>query len=631
MKIYYDILEKYWGFKEFRPLQPDIINSVIQGKDTLALMPTGGGKSVTYQLPAMAKHGICVVITPLISLMKDQADSLRRKGILSVSVHSGMSPKQIDTALDNCVYGDYKFLFIAPERIDSDMFRARFAKMNVSLITVDEAHCISQWGHDFRPSYLNISRLRETFPEVPVLALTASATPQVAEEIMVNLKFREPNLLRTTFERANLSLIVRRTANKPEHILRVINNVKGSGIVYARTREKCEKLSQFLNDNGISSDFYHGGLGYVSRNIKQDRWLRGESRVMVATNAFGMGIDKPDVRFVIHIDLCDSMESYYQEAGRAGRDGKPAFAVQLVSEEDDGKMFKRIESEFPPVEKIRKVYESLFNFFQIPIGSGKGEARSFNIYEFTSRSKIYLPVALNAIKILQHNGYMILTDEADHPPRVMFTVSRDDLYRIRVDREELDYFIKVLLRMYTGIFSNLVPVSLNEIAYVSGYTSEKVNDYFKTLWQLHIIKYVPGNKSSLLVFTEERLPVSDVRISPESYGIRKESYFRRAKNMIDYTSEDVGCRSLFLRNYFGDDSGGKCGKCDKCRAEKVSRISDNTIKNTVFELIKNGETELHSVVSKTEGDVEKVLSSVKELIEEKKIIQRLNRLYPFGN
>ena len=590
-------------------------------------MPTGGGKSVTYQVPAMAMEGVCVVITPLIALMKDQTDALKRKGILAAAIHSGMSPRQVDIALDNCVYGDYKFLYISPERIDSQMFRARFGKMKVSLIAVDEAHCISQWGYDFRPSYLKISRLREIAPDIPVLALTASATTEVVGDIMDRLGFPEPNIKRISFARPNLSYLVRETENKPEHLMRVINNVAGSGIIYVRTREKCEKLADFLTENGVSADFYHGGMGYASRSLKQDNWLKGKTRIMVATNAFGMGIDKPDVRFVVHFDLADSIETYYQEAGRAGRDGRPAYAVLLLSAKDKMNARKRIDLDFPPADTIRRIYEAIFNHYQIGVGSGKEQVREFNVFEFCSKNRMFIPMVINSLGILQLNGYLMFTDEADHPPRVKFTVSRDDLYKIRIDKQELDYFITVLLRSYTGIFSEFVTVNLNELAYASGYTLDKIGDLFKRLWQLRVLNYIPGSRSSLLIFTEERLPLRDLRISQESYTLRKETAAKRLESMSSYAENRTECRSLVIQRYFGEDTNAQCGKCDVCRGrDGRGKNSSHTIRERVLELLNDEERDLHGLVSQIGGDVNAVLEEIKQLTAEGKIMQSHNRL-----
>ena len=511
---YQAILKRYWGYDSFRPLQLDAIKSIASGQDTLVLMPTGGGKSIIYQVPTLASTGVCIVITPLIALMKDQVDRLRKHRILAEAIHAGRSHREIDRILDNCIYGDVKFLYISPERIDSEMFRMRCARMDVALIAVDEAHCISQWGYDFRPSYLQIARLRDLCPNTPILALTASATPKVAEDIMYRLRFDKPNIKRMSFARSNLSYVVRHTEDKREHLLRIVNNVSGSGIVYVRTREKSETIAQFLQQNGITADFYHGGLGFLSRNLKQEQGINGQNRIMVATNAFGMGIDKADVRFVIHYDICDSLEAYYQEAGRAGRDGKPAYAVLLVSDDDPSRAGQRLRLEFPPLDTIRAVYEKLFNYLQVAIGEGKNRSFSFNIHDFASRMKLYPPTAVNALKILQQNGYLILTDETDNPPRIRFIVQRDDLYRMRVIRRELDHIITVLLRQYSGLFSDFIPIDEQEIAHLSGYQIEHVRELFKQLWQLHIIRYIPGNRSPILMLTEERLPEENVRIAP---------------------------------------------------------------------------------------------------------------------
>lgn len=630
------ILRQYWGHDAFRPMQEEVILSVYEGKDTLALMPTGGGKSLTYQLPALAKKGICIVITPLIALMKDQTDALRKRGIASVAIHSGMTPRQIDIALDNCVYGEYKFLYIAPERIDSEMFRARFARMDVSLITVDEAHCISQWGYDFRPAYLKISRLRKLHPGVPVLALTASATPEVVDDIIDKLEFREKNLYRVSFRRKNLSYILRQTENKPEQLLRVIRNVRGSGIVYTRTREKAEKTAAYLQENGISSDFYHGGLGYLMRSIKQDKWIKGETQVIVATNAFGMGIDKADVRYVIHADLVDSLESYYQEAGRAGRDGNPAYAVLLISEQDNQSVRKRIGFDFPPIETIKEIYEAVCNFYQIEIGTGKGFAREFNIYEFCARNHYFIPTVINAFKILHLNGYMLLTDETDHPSRVVFTVNRDDLYKVQVEKEELDYFIKVLLRTYTGIFNDFVAVNENEIAYLSGYTLERIHELFKRLWQLRLIKYIPGNRAAMAIFLEERLSPENLRISPESYALRKQVAEERLTAMIGYAENNSDCRSLVLQRYFGEEDTEPCGKCDICREKKrgghpsgstpSQMVPEKNLREKILGILDNNEVSLHQLTEEIRGELDLVLKEVRELTENGLISQGVDGL-----
>ena len=628
----HEILKRYWGYDRFRPLQLETIESVCAGNDTLVLMPTGGGKSIVYQVPALASEGVCVVVTPLIALMKDQIDKLRERRILAEAVHSGMTPRDVDRILDNCVYGDVKFLYIAPERIDSEMFRTRFAKMNVSLLAVDEAHCISQWGYDFRPAYLKIARLRPLHEDMPVLALTASATPEVVRDIMSRLEFRSPRTFRMSFARKNLRYVVRRTEDKREQLLRIIRNVPGCGIVYVRTREKTETLARFLSEHDVSAGFYHGGMGYAERGVRQDDWIRGATRVIVATNAFGMGIDKADVRFVVHYDLCDSLEAYYQEAGRAGRDGRPAYAVVLLAADDAGRAGRWVNLDFPPLETVRAVYEALFNYLGIAIGGGKGISSVFNVYEFASRFRFFVPTALNAIGILQQNGYMVLTDELDNPPRVRFIVRRDELYRIRVDRRELDHFITVLLRRYTGIFSDFVPVSEAEIVHLSGYTPERVRELFRKLWQLHVIRYIPGGRSPMLILSEERLPADDVRISPESYALRKEAAEKRMESMVRYVSDTPECRSVRIRRYFGEKDAEDCGICDVCLARRRSAVrSDETLDAKVLGELERNPQDVKTLVSGIGADAESLLKSVSGLLDDRKIIEgkdgklRINR------
>ena len=562
------ILQRYWGFRAFRPVQEQIIRAVLAGRDTLALMPTGGGKSLTYQVPTLARAGVCIVVTPLIALMKDQTDRLRHLGIPAVAIHSGLSPRQIDIALDNCVYGDVKFLYVAPERLASEAFRLRVVRMNVTLIAVDEAHCISQWGYDFRPSYLRIAELRERLPGVPVLALTASATEVVAEDIMHHLKFSEPHLLRSSFARPNLSYSVRHTDDKNGQLLRLLRNVPGSGIVYMRTREGTEQLTEQLRDEGIAAAAYHGGLGHADRTQRQELWLKGKVRVIVATNAFGMGIDKPDVRFVVHYSMCDSLESYYQEAGRAGRDGQRAYALLLVASDDGERIARRFDQEFPPLEQVKEIYERICSYLQIGIGEGGECSYQFNLSDFCAREHLYSGKVLSALKLLQQNGYMTLSDAQDHPARVMFCVSRDELYRLRVQRDDLDHFIRTLLRLYNGIFNDFRPIDEGELATWSGYTVNRVKELLKQLWLLRVIRYIPSNRSPLLFLNEERLPRADLYIAPETYRRRRELMHERFARMLAYASNEEECRSTVLERYFGAESPTACGICDVCLARK---------------------------------------------------------------
>lgn len=601
------VMEKYWGYKDFRPGQEQIMLSVTAGRDTLALMPTGGGKSLTYQVPVLAQEGLCIVVTPLIALMKDQVDRLRRMGITATAIHSGLSYTQIDIALDNCVYGDMKFLYVAPERLATEAFRLRVQRMKVSLIAVDEAHCISQWGYDFRPSYLRIAELRKLLPEVPILALTASATKLVADDIMQRLDFETPHIIRSSFARPNLSYAVRHTDDKEEQLKRIVEAVPGSGIIYMRTREGCEQMADKLSQAGHSASYYHAGLPHAERDIRQEEWTTGKVRIMVATSAFGMGIDKPDVRFVVHFTMCDSLESYYQEAGRAGRDGRRSYAVLLVSSEDRQRIERRFNAEFPPLDAVKSVYEKLCDYVQVAVGDGLYSAFPFNMKEFCSRNRIYAGNVMAAIKLLQQNGYLTLTEEMENPARILFCVSRDDLYRIRVERNDLDHIIRVILRLYNGVFTDFRPIDEREISTVSGYTIPHVKELLKRMWQMRIIRYIPSNRSAILFFDEERLPTKDIYISPDTYLHRKQLMAERFENMIYYAESDDTCRSVVLQNYFGDDQAAECGVCDLClekrRLAKASQGSATATTDTYSSNTKDSAAAIRqSIIEALRGD-----------------------------
>ena len=625
------VMDKYWGYKDFRPGQEQIMLSVLEGRDTLALMPTGGGKSLTYQVPVMARTGLCIVITPLIALMKDQVDRLRRMGIAATAIHSGLSYSQIDIALDNCVYGDMKFLYVAPERLATEAFRLRVQRMKVTLLAVDEAHCISQWGYDFRPSYLRIAELRKLLPDVPVLALTASATKLVAEDIMQHLDFEKPNIIRSSFARPNLSYAVRHTDDKQEQLMRIVNAVEGSGIVYMRTREGCEQMAEKLQQAGHSVAFYHAGLPHAERDMRQEEWTKGKVRIMVATNAFGMGIDKADVRFVVHYSMCDSLESYYQEAGRAGRDGRRSYAVLLVSSDDRPTILRRFEAEFPPLEQIKSIYEKLCDYVQVAVGDGLYASFPFNMHDFCARNHIFAGKVLAAIKLLQQNGYLTLTEEMENPARILFCVSRDDLYRIRVERNDLDHIIRTILRLYNGIFIDFRPIDEQQIAAVSGYTVTHVKELLKRMWQMRIIRYIPSNRSAILFFDEERLPTKDVYISPDTYLRRKQLMTERFENMLRYAENSDTCRSVILQSYFGDDQAHDCDVCDICldrrrrtRAAAAGSASQDTdadtaLRRTIIEALKQTSATGKELCRNINTDPARVAAVIETLLAEGKI------------
>lgn len=618
--LLHSTLEKFWGYKEFRPGQEQIIHSIMSGCDTLALMPTGGGKSLTYQVPTLAQEGLCIIITPLIALMKDQVDRLKRLGIPAVAIHSGLSFKQIDIALDNCVYGDVKFLYVAPERLATEAFRLRVQRMNVSLLAVDEAHCISQWGYDFRPSYLRIAEIRKLIPDTPVLALTASATDLVAKDIMSHLGFEKPNIIRSSFARPNLSYAVRHTDDKNEQLLRIINNVQGSGIVYMRSREGCEQLCELLRNQGISASYYHAGLPHAERAMRQEEWTSGRTRIMVATNAFGMGIDKADVRVVVHYTMSDSLESYYQEAGRAGRDGKRSYAVLLVASDDKSKITKRFEQEFPSLETIKSVYEKVCDFVQMAVGDGLYASMPLNLHEFCRREKIYIGTVMAVMYLLEQNGYMTLTEEMENPAKVMFCVSRDDLYKIRVDRIDLDHIIRTILRLYNGIFTEFRAIDERQIAAISGYTEEKVKELLKRMWQMRIIRYIPANSSPMLFFNEERLPTNDLYIAPETYHHRKELMQERFENMVSYSMQQTECRSVVIQRYFGDQEATPCGVCDICLEQRRRKKSSQaSIADTIIHLLGKESLTTREICREIKAEPELIASVIEQMQREGKI------------
>ena len=617
---YHEILKQYWGYDNFRGIQEEIISSIGKGQDTLGLMPTGGGKSITFQVPALAQNGLCLVITPLIALMKDQVRNLRERGIKALAIYSGMTREEIVVALENCIFGDYKFLYISPERLDTEIFQTKLRHMKVSMITIDESHCISQWGYDFRPAYLKIADIREMLPDVPVLALTATATPEVVKDIQDKLKFREGSqTFRMSFERKNLAYVVRRTENKLEELLHILRSMPGSAIVYTRNRKHTREVAELLIENGITATFYHAGLNNDVKDLRQKSWIIGESRVMVATNAFGMGIDKPDVRLVVHIDMPDSPEAYFQEAGRAGRDGQKAYAVLLSSKSDKINLNKRIPDTFPDKEYIRKVYEDIQFYYQMAMGDGRGCTFAFNIDEFCRNFK-HFPIQVDsALKILTRAGYLEYTDEQDNASRLIFTLRRDELYRIQEYDADTEKLINAILRSYTGLFTDYAYINEESLGIRTGLSRQQVYDTLIMLTKRHILHYIPRKKTPFIIYTRERQEKDRICLNREVYEDRKESYVTRIKAMIEYASAEETCRSQMLLAYFGEKNDHNCGQCDVCLRKHTSGLKLGEfleIKERILQQVADSSCTMSDFVSATEAEKEKINQTISFLLAE---------------
>ncbi|MGN0048413.1 MAG: ATP-dependent DNA helicase RecQ [Bacteroides sp.] len=621
--MYHQILKQYWGYDSFRGIQEDIIRSIGRGEDTLGLMPTGGGKSITFQVPALAQEGLCLVITPLIALMKDQVANLRQRGIQALAIHAGMSREEVVTTLENCIFGPYKFLYVSPERLGTDIFRIKLKKMHISMITVDESHCISQWGYDFRPAYLKIAEIRSLLPDVPVLALTASATPEVVADIQRRLLFPRENVFRMSFERKNLAYIVRRSEDKTQELLRILKRMAGSAIVYVRNRRRTKEVAELLNGEQISADFYHAGLDDAAKDLRQQRWKRGESRVMVATNAFGMGIDKPDVRLVIHLDLPDSIEAYFQEAGRAGRDGEQAYAVILYANTDKVTLQRRIADTFPDKEYIKDVYEHLQYFYQMAMGDGLGCVREFDIDAFC-RQYHYFPVPVDsALKILTLAGYLEYTEEQNNASRLRFTLEREELYKLQRQGEEGERLIQMLLRSYTGLFTDYAFISEEAMAARTGLSLQKVFELLIHLSRQRIISYIPRKKIPYIIYTRERVETERMHIPPEVYEERKKRYTKRIHAMLEYVNDDRTCRSRLLLDYFGERNEHACGQCDTCRSQLHQGVSSATRDERMQHLLHLLAERPLSPVALAQATLwpeEELSATIRQMLEERRII-----------
>ena len=615
---YLSVLKKYWGYDKFRGIQRDIIESIGSGKDTLGLMPTGGGKSITFQVPALSREGLCLVVTPLIALMKDQVHNLRQRGIKATAVYSGLSHEEIIVALENCIFGNYKFLYVSPERLATDIFQTKVRRMPVSFLTVDEAHCISQWGYDFRPSYTKIAEIRKILPDIPVLALTATATPEVVKDIQRQLAFREENVFRMSFERKNLAYVVRHTEDKMGMLCHILDSVEGSAIVYTRSRRNTKEAAEQLQAKGFTATFYHAGLNDAEKDLRQREWQTGKTRVMVATNAFGMGIDKPDVRIVVHLDIPDSIESYFQEAGRAGRDGQQAYAVLLYQKYDRTRLMKRIPETFPDKDDIRKVYEHVCYYCQMAMGDGYQVTREFNLEEFCRNFK-HFPVQTNsALHLLERAGYIEYTEEQENASRLHFLLRRDELYRIHELCEEQEQLIQWILRSYGGLFSDYVFIDERRLATLSGIPDERVYQHLLALTRARILHYIPRKRTPYVTFTQKRVETDRITLPPEVYDDRKKGFKERIEAMLHYAEEMDFCRSKVLLHYFGEEDSPECGQCDVCRRRQPAPTPD--IETLILEKLKDGKK--HAV-----GEMEfpgiprdKTAQSLKRLMEEETVL-----------
>ena len=618
-ELIYEILKKYWGYDRFRPMQEEIITSLLDGHDTLGLMPTGGGKSLTFQVPTLCREGLCLVITPLVALMKDQVDNLRARGIRAACIHAGMSRREMVVTFDNCLYGRFKFLYISPERIDTELFTARIKGLPVSFIVVDEAHCISQWGYDFRPAYLKIAQIRHTLPHVPVLALTATATPRVAEDIQQKLDFHDGRVFRTPFTRPNISYVVRQGEDKMQQLLRILTRVPGSAIVYVRNRKRTKEVAEELIRAGISADYYHAGLGQEEKNEKQRRWKENETRVMVSTNAFGMGIDKPDVRVVVHIDMPNAPEEYFQEAGRAGRDGAQAYAVLLYARHDKANLHKRLTEEFPDKEFVLKVYERVSNFLEIALGCGMDSIFEFNLKRFCTTFNYTATPVLNALKILTISGYIEFIEETDSLSHVMILVHKEELYNLRDCDPQTDRVLQCLLRSYTGLFADYIYIHEDLLAQRLGIDQHAVYEALLKLNRLHVLHYVPRRRTPYIVYTRERMEPRYVHITREAYEERRKRMADRIESMITYATS-TRCRQQMLLEYFGEKSDYECGCCDNCierrKHEPPSIQRPAQIARAIQQVIGTGTVSRNRIVDSLPYPEDEVIEALRFLRDE---------------
>lgn len=617
MDKFISVLKEYWGYETFRPLQDEIIHSIGSGRDTLGLMPTGGGKSLTFQVPTMAMDGLCLVVTPLIALMKDQVSNLQERGIKAVAIYAGLDNQTISRLLDNCIYGDYKFLYVSPERLSTTLFLERLPHLPVCLIAVDESHCISQWGYDFRPSYLHIADIRGQLPNVPVLALTATATPDVVDDIQDKLKFRERNVFRQSFARPNLAYVVRRTEDKNRQLLKILQTVPGTSVVYVRNRKRTREVAEFLQQNGIFAEHFHAGLSNEDKDARQVRWKTDVTRVIVATNAFGMGIDKPDVRTVVHLDLPDTLEAYFQEAGRAGRDRNKAYAVLLYNDTDAVKVKKRIADNFPDKEFILRVYDALGNYFQVGAGSGLDKMFAFDMGDFCQ--KFHFPVlpVYGALKILQQAGYLELTDEQDASSLVMFKLDKNELYSLH-NTELQDNLIKILLRSYTGMFAEPARIHEETIAQRMGISVSVLHENLLALSKGGVISYIPRRKTPYLVFLQERELLRNVVLSHDVYEKRKERYVSRLQSVLEYAQQQDFCRSQLLLSYFGEQDAPCCGVCDVCLSKREHLYDDEyeRIRQKIISLLQQRPMAMRALLDKVGMPESKMLKIIRLMQDE---------------
>ncbi len=619
------ILTEYWGYQRFRPMQEEIIDSVLQNNDTFALMPTGGGKSLTFQIPALVRPGCCLVITPLISLMKDQVDRLKKMGIKAKAIYTGMYWEEIDAAFSEAIYGKLKFLYVSPERLMNENFQQALAKVNINLIAVDEAHCISQWGYQFRPPYLRIAEIRQFFPKIPVLAVTATATPKVVDDIIKKLNFKKKIIFKASFERKNIAYRVEKESDKTGRMLQILKQEAGSSIVYVRNRRKTRELAEILIKNNVKATYYHAGLEQNIRNQRQNMWFTGKVQVIVATNAFGMGIDKSDVRKVIHYNLPDCIESYFQEAGRAGRDGKPATAILLYNNHDIGHSKKQLTESYPDIETIRNIYNSLGNYFQIPVGSGKDMGYSFKITEFASQYNFGLITVYSTIKLLEKEGFIFFKESAGRFSKLKFKVDYNQMYRYIVENARFEVLLKQIMRSYGGVFSDYVNIDEKILSKRTGIKPESVYSALAYLSKIKIISYVPLNSTPQIFYNTERLPKSHIGLSPENYENLKKAAQSRLDALLSFINNHITCRSIQLLSYFGEKHQHRCGICDVCTSMnkmELSSIELEVIQNQIMDLLLEKPRNLYELVPSVKNTTEEKIIKVIQWLLDQDILYR---------